>query len=119
MRNKYHNRKVIVDGLKFDSIKEAKRWRELCLLYRAGEIGEVKRQVEFVLIPAQRYRDDSGKIHTERAVKYVADYTYRDARSGKMIIEDVKGYKGGQAYAVFKIKKKLMRFIHGLEVREV
>ena len=62
--NKYHNEKVVVDGIRFDSIKEAKRYRELNLLVRAGEISDLELQKEFVLIPNQYI---NGKL-TERAV---------------------------------------------------
>ena len=114
MRNKYHNRKVIVDGLKFDSIKEAKRWRELCLLYRAGEIGEVERQVEFLLIPSQRTRTPDGKTKTERAVKYRADFVYLD-KNGRKVVEDVKGVRTKE----YIIKRKLLLFLRGIAIKEV
>lgn len=114
MRSKYHNRKVIVDGLKFDSVKEAKRWRELCLLYRAGEIGEVERQVEFVLIPAQRTRTPDGKAKTERAVKYIADFVYLD-KNGRQVVEDVKGVRTKE----YIIKRKLLLFLRGIAIKEV
>jgi hypothetical protein len=114
MRSKYHNRKVIVDGLKFDSIKEAKRWRELCLLYRAGEIGEVERQVEFVLIPTQRTRTTDGKTKTERAVKYRADFVYLD-KNGRQVVEDVKGVRTKE----YILKRKMMLFFRGIAIREV
>ena len=114
MRNKYHNRKVIVDGLKFDSIKEAKRWRELCLLYRAGEIGEVERQVEFVLIPTQRTRTPDGKTKIERAVKYRADFVYLD-KHGRQVVEDVKGVRTKE----YILKRKMMLFFRGIAIREV
>ena len=114
MRNKYHNRKVIVDGLKFDSVKEAKRWRELCLLYRAGEIGEVERQVEFVLIPTQRTRTTDGKTKTERAVKYRADFVYLD-KNGRQVVEDVKGVRTKE----YIIKRKLLLFLRGIAIKEV
>lgn len=114
MRSKYHNRKVIVDGMRFDSIKEAKRWRELCLLYRAGEIGEVERQVEFVLLPAQRTRTPDGKTKTERAVKYIADFVYLD-KNGRQVVEDVKGVRTKE----YIIKRKLLLFLRGIAIKEV
>lgn len=114
MRSKYHNRKVIVDGMRFDSVKEAKRWRELCLLYRAGEIGEVERQVEFVLIPTQRTRTPDGKTKTERAVKYRADFVYLD-KNGRQVVEDVKGVRTKE----YIIKRKLLLFLRGIVIKEV
>ena len=70
-KNKYNARKVTVDGEVFDSQKEANRWRELKLMEKAGEIYDLKRQVAFCLIMAQK-----GGIRDEKAVSYVADFVY-------------------------------------------
>lgn len=121
---KYGNRKITRDGLTFDSIKEYRRWCELSLLERAGEITGLERQVKYVLIPAQ-YAPDTvtarGKIKRgkllERECSYVADFRY--VRDGETIVEDVKGYKKGQAYALFAVKRKLMLSVHGIMVKEV
>lgn len=51
---KYRNKKVEVDGILFDSKKEANRYMELKLLEKAGEITDLKRQVRYELIPRQR-----------------------------------------------------------------
>ena len=59
--NKYQNKKITIDGVKYDSKKEARRWQELKLLEKAGEIYDLRRQVKFVLIPAQREPDTKGK----------------------------------------------------------
>lgn len=123
-RNKYGSRKVVRDGMTFDSVKEYNRWCELKLLERAGKIRNLKRQDKFVLIPAQ-HEDDTvgarggvkrGKL-LEREISYVADFTY--TQNGDTVVEDVKGYKGGSAYAVFVIKRKLMLYIHGIRIKEV
>ena len=98
---------------------------ELLLLVRAGEITDLQCQVPFELIPAQREADTvgarggikQGKV-IERAVTYVADFTYRD-KDGNLIVEDTKGYKEGQAYAVFSIKRKLMLYVHHIQIKEV
>ena len=111
---KYHNLKAFVAGHEFDSQKEAARYCELRLLERAGEISNLQIQVPFVLIPAQR--DARGKV-IEKAVSYIADFVYND-RSGKMVVEDTKGYKGGSAYTIFSIKRKLMLKVHGIRVLE-
>lgn len=123
--SKYGAKKVIFEGLSFDSKKERDRWCELQLLVRAGEITNLRRQVEFELIPAKREPDIIGKRGgrkpgktIQRALKYRADFVYED-KIGNTIVEDVKGYKGGGAYAVFLIKKKLMREILGIEVQEI
>lgn len=121
---KYGNRKITRDGLTFDSIKEYRRWCELSLLERAGEITGLERQVKYVIIPAQ-YAPDTvtarGKIKRgkllERECAYVADFRYQ--MDGETVVEDVKGYKDGQAYALFAIKRKLMLSVHGIMVKEV
>lgn len=117
--SKYNAQKIVValpDGTPhtFDSKKEADRYCELRLLERAGKIRVLKIQVPFELIPTQK--DADGK--TLRPCKYIADFTYYD-KSGNQIVEDVKGYRGGTAYEVFKIKKKLMLQRYGITVREV
>ena len=113
--SKYHSRKITIDGVTFDSKKEYNRYCELKLLERAGEIAELKRQVKFTLIPAQYA---NGKC-IERAVSYIADFAYFDYGSNELIVEDVKGYKQGQAYALFTIKRKMMLYMHGITVREI
>ena len=110
--SKYHNRKVVVDGMKFDSEKEANRWCELKLLERAGEIYDLQRQVPFVVIPAQH--DQNGKL-LEREVKYIADYVYMDSITHEQIVEDVKGC----VTEVFRMKRKLMLYMHNIRIKEV
>lgn len=109
-RTKYGNRKITKDGMTFDSITEYRRFLELSLLERAGAIQGLKRQVRYTLIPSQKI---SGKV-VERPVVYIADFTYYD-KDGKLHVEDVKGFRTD----VFKIKKKLMLYIHGIQVTEV
>lgn len=103
--SKYHNRKVRADGMTFDSTKEYSRWCELKLMERAGEIVGLKRQLKIELVP---------KTKLYRAVSYVADFVYFDKRAGKTVYEDVKGMKT----EVYKIKKKLLYWRHGIEIKE-
>lgn len=105
---KYHNDKVTVGGITFDSKKEADRYCELLLLQRAGRISELQRQVKFKLLPTQR-----GEQRTERPVTYIADFVY--TRDGKVVVEDVKGLKTRE----YVIKRKLMKYFHGIEINEV
>lgn len=107
---KYHSRKVTVNGATFDSHREARRYRELSLLQRAGEISDLHTQVRYTLIPAQK-KPSGG---TERAVTYTADFVYRD-KAGNEIVEDVKGVRTQQ----YIIRRKLMLYTHGIEVKEV
>ena len=113
--SKYGNKETVIDGIRFQSRKEAYRWCDLRLLQRAGKISELKRQVKYVLIPSQR--DESGKL-IEREVSYYADFVYKNA-NGSVIVEDVKGYKRGAAYQLFSIKRKLMLFLNGIKVKEI
>lgn len=110
--NKYGAKKVVVNGEVFDSKKEYYRWCDLRLLERAGKISDLKRQVKYVLIPAQR---EVGKL-IEREVSYIADFEY--IQDGKKIVEDVKGYKRGAAYQLFSIKRKMMLRYLGITVKE-
>ena len=107
--SKYGNRKTELDGITFDSAKEARRYAELKLLQRAGKISCLGRQVPYVLIPAQK-RD--GKV-AERAVRYVADFVYDE--NGETVVEDVKGTRTKE----YVIKRKLMLWEYGIRIREV
>jgi hypothetical protein len=100
------------DGAKHDSKKEAKRWLELNLLQRAGEISELQRQVPFELIPPQ-YID--GKC-VERSVKYVADFVYTD-KNGSRVVEDTKS-PATRKNKDYIIKRKLMLWLRGIKVEE-
>lgn len=108
--SKYHARKTVVDGIEFDSRKEAKRWQELRLLEKAGAISELKRQVKFELIPAQK-DPVTGKV-IERACTYIADFCY--VEDGETVTEDTKGFRT-EAY---RIKRKLMLQKYGIRIRE-
>lgn len=107
--SKYHSKKSVVNGIEFDSKKEANRYFELSLLERAGMISDLQRQVKFELIPSQRI---DGKV-VERSVSYVADFVYK--QHGKTVVEDTKGFKTKD----YIIKRKLMLYIHGIRVKEI
>ena len=108
--NKYRNEKITLDGMTFDSKHEATRWCELKLLERTGAISNLVRQMPITLLPAQR--NDKGKV-IERPVKYIADFMYEE--NGQTVIEDAKGVKTKE----YIIKRKLMRWIHGIAIKEV
>ena len=104
MRNKYGARKLKApDGQVFDSVKEYQRWGELRILERAGRISNLRRQVKYELIPKQE---------GERACNYVADFVYTE--NGKTVVEDVKGFKTPE----YRLKRKLMMWIHGIRIKE-
>lgn len=109
--SKYHNKKVTVDGIQFDSIREAQRYGELKLMEKTGLITHLKLQVPFEVLPA--YRDKiTGKV-IERAVTYRADFAYHDA-AGRLVVEDAKGKRTPD----YIIKRKLMRW-KGIPIVEV
>ena len=107
--SKYHSKKTYVNGIEFDSRKEARRYTDLSLLERAGIISELQRQVKFELLPSQRI---DGKV-VERPVSYVADFVYK--KDGETVVEDTKGVKTKD----YIIKRKLMLYIHGIRIAEV
>ena len=107
-RSKYGAKKVTVNGITFDSRKEANRWIELSLLERVGKVTNLQHQVKFELIPSQRI---DGKV-VERAVNYIADFVYEE--NGKTVVEDTKGFKTPE----YIIKRKLMLWVHQIQVKE-
>lgn len=113
--NKFNAKKVTIKGETFASLAEARRWRDLTWLERGGVIKGLTRQVKYTLIPNQY--DENGKL-LERGVSYIADFVYQD-ENGRLVVEDVKGYKKGPAYNVFSIKRKLMLQVYDIRVREV
>ncbi len=125
---KYGNRKIRIDGIEFDSKREAQRYCELRLLQRAGRISNLELQKPYELIPAQYEEIPMGKTYTrgdrkgqpktrrvcvEKGVKYVADFAYIE--NGKTVVEDAKGVRT-EAY---KIKRKLMLHVHGIKIKEI
>ena len=113
MGSKYGNQKITLDGVRFDSKHEAERWIRLRLMERAGLIYELQRQVPFVLIPTQR-DEVTGKL-LAREAKYIADFVYRDRNTHKLVVEDAKGVKT----ELYRLKKKLMLYRHGIQIVEV
>lgn len=120
--SKYGATKVAVNGVVFDSKKEARRFQELVLLAKAGRITDLQTQVKFVLIPAQREPDaigprggvKPGKV-IEKECSYIADFVYKDAETGEVVVEDTKGFRTKD----YTIKRKLMLFVHGVRIKEV
>lgn len=110
--NKYLNRKVIVDDIKFDSLKEARRYNELKLMVKAGEIKNLQLQPRFELQPPFRI---NGKAI--RKIEYIADFSYM--QNDKLIVEDVKS-KFTAKDKVFNLKKKLLLYRYpDIDFREV
>lgn len=101
--SKYHNRKVALDGFVFDSVKEARRYQDLKLLEATGEIHSLERQVKFNI--------DANWKHI---CVYYADFVY-ETKEGKQITEDVKGMRT----PMYRLKKKLVEALYGIEITEV
>lgn len=110
-QNKYKNKKVIYDGIKFDSIKEKSYYIKYKLMEQSGEIHNLKRQVEFELIETFKLND-----RTYRKTKYIADFTYY-GKDNKLHVIDVKSK--GTKTRVYEIKKKLMAYKYGIEIEEI
>ena len=110
--SKYGNRKVEINGILFDSLREARRYTELRILERAGHISNLEVHKKYVLIPTQR--DRAGKL-LEQQCSYYADFSYIDNDSGKEVVEDTKGVRT-EAY---RIKRKMMLYVHGIIVKEI
>lgn len=105
---KYHNRKIKTHEGVFDSKKEYERWVVLKLMQREGRIAGLRRQVPYVLIPTQK-----KKVGSERPVKYIADFVYE--ADGVPVVEDTKGVRT----ADYIIKRKLMLWVYGVEIKEL
>jgi hypothetical protein len=103
-RSKYGAKPVVVDGIRFASQAEARRYGELKLLLRAGEISELALQPRYPFF-----------INRRKVFTYVADFSYFCRRSGKQFIEDVKGVRTD----VFKLKKKLIEASYGIRITEI
>lgn len=105
--SKYHAKKTVVDGIEFDSAKEAKRYAKLRDMAEAGKIQHLRLQVPFELVPS--FECDGVKY---RGMSYVADFVYY--RSGKVVVEDCKGFKTAE----YKMKKKLMAYMNHINIEE-
>ena len=103
-KHKYGATKSEVNGIVFDSKKEANRYKELLLLLKAGAIGILQLQVPYEL--------NEGGSHS---LKYIADFVYVDAMTGQTIVEDAKGYRTKE----YLKKKRLMKKVHNIKIKEV
>lgn len=107
MGSKYHAKKTVVDGIQFDSAKEAKRYEKLRALEDAGKIQGLRLQVPFNILPS--FECDGVRY---RGMSYVADFVY--CRAGKVVVEDCKGFKTSE----YKMKKKLMAYFNHINIEE-
>lgn len=101
--SKYNAKRKEVDGIKFDSTKEADRYCQLKLLLRANEISDLQLQVPYVLIEKSKWG---------REVKYYADFVYKEG--GEIIVEDCKGMR----LPLYKLKKRLFQEKYNIDIKE-
>jgi hypothetical protein len=106
-KSKYGNNKKEVDGILFDSTKEANRYCVLKVRLKAGEIGLLEVHKDYIL-----------KVEDKRICKYIADFVYVLTKTGETIVEDVKSEATRKA-KVYRLKKKMMKEILGIEIVEV
>ena len=104
-RTKYGSRATVVDGVRFDSAKEARRWGELELMAAAGLIRNLRRQVPYEIV-----------VNGDKVCTYIADAVYETA--DLTIVEDVKSVFT-RKNPVYRLKKKLMQAVHNIEIHEV
>jgi hypothetical protein len=99
--SKYHAVPTVIDGIRFDSKAEAARYRDLRILEAAGEIYNLQVHVQYPLV-----------VNGIKIGSYEADFVYGE--NGRIVVEDVKGVKT----PVYRLKNKLMKAIHGIEIVE-
>lgn len=106
-KSKYGNEKHEVDGIEFDSRKEARRYGDLKMMVKAGEIGLLELQKEYEL-----------KVDDQKICKYYADFVYMKMATGEKVVEDVKS-EATRLKPSYRLKKKLMKAIYNIEIFEV
>lgn len=104
-RNKFGAKKTVLDGITFASRAEAQRYTHLKLLERIGEISELELQPSFDLV-----------VNGHKVCRYIADFRYRVIATGEIVVEDVKS--SPTRTPEYRIKRKLMAAVHGIEVLE-
>ena len=109
-RSKYHSKKVIIDGIKFDSKREGEYYQKLKILEKKGLIKDLELQKEYLL---QDKFVINGK--TRRKITYRADFSYVSTEDDRLHVIDVKGFRTD----LYKLKKKLFEYKYGVEIEEV
>lgn len=99
---KYGAKTIVIDGIRFASLKEARRWGDLKLLEKAGQIRRLQLQVPFEIA-----------INGKKCFSYIADFVYFDGEA--RVVEDVKGFRT----PVYRLKKKCVEAAYNIQIREV
>ena len=123
-RSKYGNRKVTIEGINFDSEREAKRYLILKDYQNKGDISDLKMQVVYELIPAikelktivLKTKTRQKEVTIQQPITYRCDFTY--IKDNVLVVEDVK-ISPKMLPTEYKLKKKLMRYVHGITIKEV
>ena len=123
-RSKYGNRKVTIEGINFDSEREAKRYLILKDYQNKGDISGLKMQVVYELIPAikelktivLKTKTRQKEVTIQQPITYRCDFTY--IKDNVLVVEDVK-ISPKMLPTEYKLKKKLMRYVHGITIKEV
>lgn len=102
-KSKYASKKTVVDGITFDSRKEAKRWQQLVLMQKVGAITDLQRQVAYPLV-----------VDGKKICVYKADFVYDRLQTGIIIVEDCKGYRTPE----YRLKAKLFEACYGFKITE-
>lgn len=131
-KSRFNNQRTVVDGHKFDSKKEARRYQELRLREHAGEISGLEvHPVYQIVVNGLPVRIRSDAFPNGRPVSYIADFRYTDRRTGELVVEDCKGTnkpktpskksraRFGTDTDVSRLKRALVESIYGVRVRVV
>lgn len=114
-RRKYENKETLSDdGIKFGSKKEKNRYDDLLLMQRAGEIKDLELQPKFTLVDSVKFK---GSSRAKPAIRYFADFSYIDCKTGLTFVEDVKSAITKKS-PIYRMKKHMMLAIHGIEIKE-
>lgn len=123
MRNKYLNKKTEIDGIVFDSRREAKYYLYLKNLLESDKIRDLQRQVPYELVPAVwedkivhlKTKDKTVRRQVQRPITYIADFVYVDCTDNATKVIDCKGFRTKE----YMLKKKMMRAFKGIDIIEV
>lgn len=105
-RRKYGNVKTTVDGIEFDSVAEARRYRELLWLQNEGAIAELERQPRYPLV-----------VNGVTVSRFTGDFRYLDMGTGQVVVEDVKS--GPTRTRAYVMRRKLVKALYDIDIVEV
>ena len=113
-KNKFNAVKKTIDGIKFDSTRESKRYEELKLLERAGKIKDLEVQPVYILVKSVKFKGDKK---AKPAMRYTADFRYYDIEKGEVVVEDVKSTATAKL-TDYRMRRHMMLAFHGIEILE-